>query len=74
LKFLVLLELLLKELELFVQRMRRTEKKEEVEKCSFEHTSRTTPRGVAGMTEMTRVPNLSHCAAKGQRARALASP
>lgn len=59
---------------LFVQRMRRTEKKEEVEKRGFEHTSRATPQRVAGMTEITRVAGLSCGAAKGQRARALASP
>lgn len=51
-----------------MQRMRRTEEK--VEKCGFEHPSRATPRGVAGMTEMTRVVGLSRGAAKGQRARA----
>lgn len=61
-------------MELFVQRMRRTENKEEVEKCGFEHTPRATPQEVAGMTEMTRVAGLSRGAAKGQRARALASP
>lgn len=61
-------------MELFVQRMRRTEKKEEVKKCSFEHTSRATPQGVAGMTEMTRVAGWSCGAAKGQRASTLVSP
>lgn len=29
-------------MELFVQRMRRTEKKDEVKKCNFEHTCRAT--------------------------------
>lgn len=58
-------------MELFVQRMRRPEKKEEVKKSSFEYTSRATPQGVAGMTEMTRVVGLSHGAAKEQRARTL---
>lgn len=47
--------------------MRRTEKKEEVKKCSFEHASRATSWGVAGMTKMTRVAGLSCGAAKGQR-------
>lgn len=61
--------------ELFVQSMRRTAKKEEVKKCSFEHTSRAIRwGGVAGMTEMIRVAGLSHCAAKKHWARALASP
>lgn len=57
-----------------MQRRRRTEKKAEVKKCGFEHTSRATPRRVAGMTAMTRVAGLSCGAAKGQRARTLASP
>lgn len=42
-------------MELFVQRMRRPEKKEEVKKFSFEYTSRATLQGVAEMTQMTSV-------------------
>lgn len=61
-------------MELFVQRMRKTEEKAEVKKCGFEHSSRATPQGVAGMTEMTMVEGLSCGSAKGQRAGALASP
>lgn len=57
-----------------MQRMRRTEKKAEVKKCGFEHTSRATPWRVAGMTAMTRIAGLPRGAAKGQRARALTSP
>lgn len=53
-----------------MQRMRRTGKKEEVNKCSFEHTSRTPPWRVAGMTEITRAVGLSRSAEKRQRARA----
>lgn len=50
--------------------MRRTGKKEEVSKCSFEHTCRPPPWRVAGMTEMTRAVGLSCGADKRQRARA----
>lgn len=57
-----------------MQRMKRPEKKEEVKKSSFEYTSRATPQGVAGMTEMTRVVGFSRGAAKEQRARTLTSP
>lgn len=56
--------------ELFVQRMRRTGKKEEVNKCSSEHICRTPSLGMAGMTEMTRAASLSRGADKRQRARA----
>lgn len=56
--------------ELFVQRMRRTGKKEEVNKCSFEHTCRTPLWRVVGMTEMTRAVGLSYVADKRKRARA----
>lgn len=53
-----------------MHRMRRTGKKEEVNKCSFEHTCRTPPWRVAGMTEMTRAVGLSYGADKRKRARA----
>lgn len=58
---------------MFVQRRRRAKQKEEVKKCGFEHTSRATPKGEAGMTAMTRVAGFSCGAAKEQRVKALAS-